>query len=180
MDTEVDRLRTELASHNEQVSRWAAVWAGNHGVEAVPLLPKLFEMIEEKLNDSRDWFPWGEYISVGRILRELNKTIEAGSASDEQRTTFANSYEKILSHMDVATGASASLLIYNLVLIGPRARDASQIVLDLVLRTGDERLRHRAYQYAYFVDRGLLDQLPWSTFGPLDPMERAKWELSPE
>ena len=90
MDDEVDRLRTELASPEEQVRNWAAVWAGNHGVEAIPLLPTLFEMIEGKLNNSWDWFPCGEHVSVGRILRELSTAIDAGNANDEQRAIFAN------------------------------------------------------------------------------------------
>lgn len=44
MDDEVDQLRTELESPDEGVRNWAAFWAGNHGVAAVPLLPKLLEM----------------------------------------------------------------------------------------------------------------------------------------
>ena len=57
--------------------------------------------------------------------------------------------------MEVATGASASLLIYILVLIGPSAANAAPAVIDAVVRTNDERIRYRAYQFAC-AHRGTL------------------------
>lgn len=180
MDDEVDQLRTELESSDEGIRNWAAVWAGNHGVASAPLLPKLLEMIEGKLNDSRPAFPCGEFVSVGRILRQLNSTVESRTASGDESEIFASCYKQIRSYLEVATGGSASLLIYILVLIGPPAADAAQLVLDVVERTGDERIRHRAFQFAYWVDRQLLERTPWNNYAPHDPLERSRWEVPPE
>lgn len=180
MDDEVGRLQSELDSPDVNVRNWAAVWAGNHGVAASPLLPKLLEMIEGKLNDSRPAFPCGEFVSVGRILRQLNSTVESSTAIGDESEIFASCFKQVRSYLEVATGASASLLIYILVLIGPSAADAAQLVLDVVERTGDERIRHRAFQFAYWVDRQLLERTPWNNFAPQDPLERSRWEVPPE
>jgi hypothetical protein len=83
--------------------------------------------------------------------------------------------ERFPSFIESARGASASLLIYVLVLVGPRMAYLSPRVLNATLRETDRHMRYRAYQFACVVAPSLLHKHPWSTFSPEDDRERAHW-----
>jgi hypothetical protein len=175
MSNDIDRLRFDLSSSNEEAQFWAAVHAGNYGAEAVGLLPRLLEMMSENLTDVPTR-RWGEFVSVGRILHAIESLRATGNANDELLTRSEEAINRVLSFLDSASGASASLLVRILVLVGPRMSEAAPAVLAAALRDKDPRMRYRAYQFAYAVNPSLLTKHPWCTFAPEDEEERVKWQ----
>ena len=175
MNEAVERLAIELES-DDPVERSRAAWfAGNHGADATSLLPRLLEMVLRNLVLEFTENRCGEYVSVGRILRSIQELKTQQLATDEMMRLSDHCILTVLSLLESAAGARASLLIYALALSGPQAKHAASVVSRVAIQLEDQRIKHRAYQFACSVCSEIALTPPWSDFAPDNPEERTKW-----
>ena len=175
MNEAVEALKLDLESDDPRKRSSAAGFAGNYGADAMSLLPQLLEMVSQNLVPDSAGTRFGEFVSVGRILRSIEELRNQELASDEMVRLSDHCVSTILSLLDSAAGARASLLIYVLVLIGPRTAHTASVVSRIATRSVDQRIKYRAYQFACSVCPELASQPPWSDFAPADADERVKW-----
>jgi hypothetical protein len=175
MNEEVARLAIELESDDPVERSRAAIFAGNHGADATSLLPRLLEMVSGNLVPESFANRCGEYVSLGRILRSIHELKNQQLATDEMIRLSDHCFSTVITLLETASGARASLLIYILALSGPQAKHAASIVSRVAIRLEDQRINHRAYQFACSVCPELEMTPPWSDFAPDTPEERTKW-----
>jgi hypothetical protein len=175
MNEEVARLATELAS-DDTVERSRAAWmAGGLGADATTLLPRLSEMLSRNLVLESTANRCGEYVSVGRILSSIHELRKQEAATDEMILLADHCTSTVMSLLESATGARASLLIYTLALSGPQAKHAASIVSRVATRLEDQLIKYRAYQFACSVCPELASNPPWSDFAPTNDEDRRNW-----
>jgi hypothetical protein len=96
-------------------------------------------------------------------------------ATDEMIQLSDHCTSTVASLLETASGARASLLIYILALSGPQAKNAASIVSRVAIRLKDQRINHRAYQFACSACPEFAFTPPWCDFAPDTPEERSKW-----
>jgi hypothetical protein len=175
MNEEVAKLAIELEADDPAKRSRAATFAGNHGVDATILLPRLLEMVCGNLVLESAANRCGEYVSLGRILRSIQELKDQQLATDEMIRLSDHCTSTVASLLETASGARASLLIHILSLSGPQAKHAASIVSRVALRLEDQRINHRAYQFACSVCPEFVLTPPWCDFAPDTPEERTKW-----
>ena len=109
-------------------------------------------------------------------MHAIDLLAKQGEASAELVRIFEEGINRVLSLLKLATGASSSLLVRILVVVGPSVAWTAEDVLAATLREADPRMKYRAFQFALATQSALLQDLPWSTFAPIDAQERSKWE----
>lgn len=175
MKAEIAKLAIELVSDDPAERSRAATFAGNHGTDATILLPRLLEIVSEDLILESAANRCGEYVSLGRILRSIQELKNQQLATDEMIQLSDHCISRVAYLLETASGARASLLIYTLALSGPQAKHAASIVSRVALRLEDQRINHRAYQFACSVCPEFVLTPPWCDFAPDTPEERTKW-----
>ena len=175
MNDDIAKLASELDA-DDPVERSRAAWfAGNYGADATSLLPRLLEMVSENLVLESAANRCGEYVSLGRILRSIQE-LENQQLADYEMIRLSNHCTStVVSLLETASGARASLLIHILALSGPQAKHAASIVSRVAIRLEDQRINHRAYQFACSVCPEFALIPPWCDFAPDTPEERSKW-----
>ena len=175
MNDDIAKLASELDA-DDPVERSRAAWfAGNYGADATSLLPRLLEMVSENLVLESAANRCGEYVSLGRILRSIQELENQQLADYEMIRLTNHCTSTVVSLLETASGARASLLIHILALSGPQAKHAASIVSRVAIRLEDQRINHRAYQFACSVCPELALTPPWCDFAPDTPEERTKW-----
>lgn len=177
MNEAVRALAHELESDDPGERSRAALFAGNYGTDANQLLPRLLEMICRNPVIDSSVTSMGEYVSVGRILRAIEDSKKTEHATDNMLRLSHHCISTVLTHLETATGARASLLIHTLALTGPRAAHTASIVSRVAARSSDPRIRYRAYQFACSVCPELASTPPWSDFAPANAEDKVKWEV---
>ena len=114
-------------------------------------------------------------MSLGRILRSIQELKNQQLATDEMIQVSDYFISRVVYLLETASGARASLLIHILALSGPQAKHAASIVSRVALRLEDQRINHRAYQFACSVCPEFVLTPPWCDFAPDTPEERSKW-----
>ncbi len=175
MNEAVEALAHELESDDPRERSRAALFAGNYGAHAICLLPRLLEMVSLNPVTDSAGTSCGEFVSVGRILRSIEDLKKQELATVEMVRLADHCISAILSHLDTATGARASLLIHTLALTGPRTAHAASVVSRVAAQSEDQRMKYRAYQFACSVCPELTSIPPWSDFAPADAEDRVKW-----
>ena len=175
MNDDIARLASELESDDPVERSRAAVFAGNHGAGATSLLPRLLEMVSGNLGLETAANRCGEYVSLGRILRSIQELKNQQLATDDMIQLSDHCTSTVISLLETASGARASLLIHILALSGPQAKRAASIVSRVAIRLEDQRINHRAYQFACSACPEFALTPPWCDFAPDTPEERKKW-----
>lgn len=83
MNEDIAKLAIELEADDPAERSRAATFAGNHGVDATILLPRLLEMVCRNLVLESAANRCGEYVSLGRILRAIQELKNQQLATDE-------------------------------------------------------------------------------------------------
>ncbi len=117
----------------------------------------------------------GEYVSLGRILRSIQELKNQLLATDEMIRLSDHCTSTVASLLETASGARASLLIHILALSGPQSKHAASIVSRVAIQLEDQRINHRAYQFACSVCPEFALTPSWCDFAPDTPEERTKW-----
>ena len=175
MKADIAKLAVELVSDDPAERSRAATFAGNHGADATILLPRLLEMVSEDLVLESAANRCGEYVSLGRILRSVQELKNQQLATDKMIQLSDYCISRVVYLLETASGARASLLIYILALSGPQAKRAASIVSRVAIQMEDQRINHRAYQFACSVCPEFALIPPWCDFAPDTPEERSKW-----
>jgi hypothetical protein len=175
MNEDIAKLAIELESDDPVERSRAASFAGNYGADATCLLPRLLEMVCRNSVLESAANPCGEYVSLGRILRSIQELKNQQRATDEMIQLLDHCTSTVTSLLETASGARASLLIHILALSCPQAKHAASMVSRVAIRLEDQRIKHRAYQFACSVCPEFALTPPWCDYAPDTPEERNKW-----